>query len=154
MPRSCLPLLILLAAAAAAAGPAVAGDAVHEDELMVVTRSVMPRVAYRGLEPTANPVRVQATVFPGRVFHGAMDAVVGRLAGDEELGERAPMAAAALPAMRIEAGAAGPLGASAQGTGTAPRMATGAIGAGVVRATSNIGGRVGQAVLRATGGGP
>ncbi|HEY4581677.1 MAG TPA: hypothetical protein VIG88_02255, partial [Lysobacter sp.] len=88
------PALLIALLALPAAGPALAGEAGApgmQDETMVVARSVMPRIAYRGLEPTANPVRVEATVFPGRVFEGVVDGLVDRLAGDDELGDRAPL---------------------------------------------------------------
>lgn len=160
MLRSLPPLLLLLAASS----PVLAADAaqgpeadVAQDELMVVARSVMPRVAYRGLEATANPVRVQATVFPGRVFHASIDSMVGQLVGDDELVASASPATTA-PAAFLEPDAAiGPLGAGPQGAsagaGGAPRGFTGSIGGSVLRATSGIGDRISTAVLRATGQG-
>ncbi len=150
---------VLMALATAPAVAATPGDEAAADELLVVARSVMPRVAYHALEPTANPVRVQATVFPGRIFHGAMDGLVGRLAGDHELGERAPLAATDA-ASGLEPGMAGPLGHGPRlehaGATQGSRAVGGSIGGSVLRATSGIGDRVTQAVLRATsqGAGP
>ena len=156
------PLLLVLAvsspALAAGAGPTQAPVEVGQDELMVVARSVMPRVAYRGLDATANPVRVQATVFPGRVFHTAIGDMVGQLVGDDELVASASPATAG-PAAFLEPGAmVGPLGAGPQGsagTGGARGFA-GSVGGSVLRATSGIGDRINAAVQRATGpgGGP
>jgi hypothetical protein len=126
------------------------------DETWVAARDVMPRVAYRALEPHANPVRVEATVFPGRVFHGAIGDVVGRLAGDQELDESAALVPSgqvppAEPgAPRSMAPIAG-LGGAGSDMGRRPGGAS--IGGAVLRATSGLGVRVGQAVQRVTGHG-
>lgn len=57
------------------------------DHTMVVARTVQPRIAYRGIALQDNPVRVQATTFPGRVFHQSVDASMERLLGDGELAQ-------------------------------------------------------------------
>lgn len=149
----------LLVVAALASTPVIAAEPsadVGRDELMVVTRNVMPRIAYHALEPTANPVRVQATVFPGRIFHGVMHGLVGRLAGDEELGDSVPVVATG-PTPGLEPGMVGPLGhgpaAHAQAGGQGGRAMGASIGGSVIRATSGIGDRVSQTILRATGQG-
>ncbi|HZX80846.1 MAG TPA: hypothetical protein VFE72_07845, partial [Lysobacter sp.] len=88
------PALLIALLAPLASGTVLAGETATpgmQDEMLVVARSVMPRIAYRGLEPSANPVRVEATVFPGRVFQGVVDGMVQRLVGDEALGDRAPL---------------------------------------------------------------
>lgn len=147
--------VLVLAGLAAAPVAASPSDEAAQDELLVVMRTVMPRVAYHALEPSANPVRVQATVFPGRIFQGVMGGLVGRLAGDEELGERAPLAASG-PMMRLEPGTVAPLGhgPGLQVTGSASggRGIGGSVGGAVLRATSGLG----DTILRATGqgGGP
>lgn len=152
-----VPILMALAAAPAVAAPP-AGDGARDEEL-VVARSVMPRIAYHALEPTANPVRVQATVFPGRIFHGVIGGLVGSLASDHELGDRVPLVVD-LPAGTLEPGLGGlmhhdgpRLGAgSLQGS----RSGAASIGGSVLRMTSGIGDRIGKAVSRSTtvGGGP
>lgn len=150
--------LVLLAAIASAPVAASAAEA-HGDETLVVARTVMPRIAYHALEPSANPVRTQATVFPGRIFHGMVDGLVGSPAGDDELGERASLQGTG-PAMRLEPGMAGPVGhvpgALGPGASQGGRAIGGSIGGAVLRATSGLGDRVSQTVLRATsqGGGP
>lgn len=155
MPRFPLPVLIVLLTAVA---PVRAQDAdAHADETLVVARTVMPRIAYRALEPTANPIRVQATTFPGRVFHAAIDGLVGQLVAEHELDERAspatPDAESAIPGLARPM-AEGP--ALRHGPGaTAPLGAGASIGGAVLRATGGIGDLVQRSVGRATqaGGG-
>lgn len=145
---------ILLATIAAAPVAAVAGDEAV-DESLVVARTVMPRVAYHALEPTANPIRVQATVFPGRIFHGMLGDLAGHLAGDDELGERASLHAGG-PTLRPEPmfGPTGPAPAEHVPVPGASGRSTGAsVGGVVLRATSGIGDRISQTIIRATGQG-
>lgn len=148
--------LFLLALMAAPAGAAVAAeDGAAEDQTLVVARTVEPRVAYRALEPKDNPVRVEATTFPGRTFHAAIDAIAGdgiELAALDELAERVPVGSAR--------GAAGPLptatlpaALAAPGAGPAAAAGRGGAGASVLRATSQIGPAVLQGVSRALPGG-
>lgn len=146
-----LPLFLILASAPVAADEP---DAQHADQTLVVARSVMPRVAYRGLEPRENPVRVEATTFPGGIFHRALDGLVGDLADDGALQDTAapggPAAihattspvAGALTGGPLPAGggrAAAPAGMGAR-IGGSVGQATGAIGAAVTGALSRIGG--------------
>lgn len=153
------PTLLVLLAAIASAPMAVSAAEEPVDETLVVARTVMPRIAYHALEPTANPVRAQATVFPGRIFHGMVDGLVGSLAGDDELAERASLQPTG-PALRLEPGMAGPVGhapgAYGPGASQGGRAIGGSIGGAVLRATSGLGDRVSQTVLRATSqsGGP
>ena len=49
------------------------------DPVLIVTRTVQPRIAYRGLPRDQNPVHTQATVFPAQVFHRTLDGVLGQL---------------------------------------------------------------------------
>ncbi|GAB2511717.1 hypothetical protein [Lysobacter humi (ex Lee et al. 2017)] len=144
-PAHALTLLLLFTTPAVATEPMD----VARDEQLVVGRTVMPRIAYRALEPTANPVRVEATLFPGRVFHGVMDGIVGRLAADDELGERvSPNGAGAATFGR---GGLVPLahGPSASPTGgPGARSAGGAVGGAVLRVTAGLGDRMGQSLQR------
>lgn len=57
------------------------------DHIVVVVRTVQPRIAYRGIPLHDNPVRVQATTFPGRVFHQTLDASMEQLVGNGELAQ-------------------------------------------------------------------
>jgi hypothetical protein len=151
--RSPLAAVALLAIAA----PVVAAEpeAGPADETMVVARTVMPRIAYRALEPTANPVRVEATTFPGRVFHGAIDGLVGQLVGDDQLGERAaaPIASGGRELPTHHAPLMDGPGLQGPGASTAPLGRGASIGGAVLRATSGIGSMVQDAVRRTGGGG-
>lgn len=68
-----------------AAGVQAQGTSAGVDHLLVVTRTVQSRIAYRGIPLEDNPVRVQATTFPGSVFHQTIDTAVERLVGDDDL---------------------------------------------------------------------
>lgn len=85
------------------------------DPTLVVTRTVNPRIAYRGVPLEDNPVRAQATMFPAGVFHGAIDGMVEQLAADGELGERGAGGTAAMLPL-IQRGIA-PLGTALSGSG-------------------------------------
>lgn len=155
MPSRVLSIVVIAAGlqpAVALASPA--GDDAP-DETLVVARDVMPRIAYHALEPTANPIRVQATVFPGTVFHGAMGGLVQHLVGDDELNESVPL----LDTGREHGFAPGMAGPIAQGpaqqalgAGGAGRAIGGSIGGAVLRATSGLGARMNQAISTATAG--
>lgn len=111
------------------------------DQVMVVSRTVQPRNAFRGVPLEDNPVRVQATTFPGRVFHNMLDAGMEQLVGDGELTQLgsagidgggalhgalpagSPLAVTASMFGGAGAGAATPLG-SAPGPGGAVSAAT------------------------------
>jgi hypothetical protein len=133
----------------------VPADAGMPDQTLVVARNVMPRIAYRGLEPSQNPARVTTTVFPSRVFQGRLDGVIGALVGDGALGETAPI----LPTAALrgpepvngeprETRSAAPLGGGVSTSGTG-----GGLGGTVMAATAGIANTVNAAVLR-TGAGP
>lgn len=147
------PTLFLLALSVSAPAAAMEPAEGPVDETLVVARTVMPRIAYHALEPTANPVRVQATVFPGRIFHGMVDTLTGRLAGDDELSERAPLGPSGAP-RGLEPGIAGSLshGPGLQHAGGG-RSVGGSIGGSVLRVTSGLGDRISQAVHGAAGPG-
>jgi hypothetical protein len=152
------PIVVLARPAAAqdadpgAQGP---GDA---DPVFVVSRTVHPRVAYKGLEPQQNPVHTQATMFPGRVFHDTLGAALGELA-DAALTEHASAGVATdahasglatSPAQDTWLGARGGLatGQPGQATGTAPvgamGSAIGGAGGAVRTATGAIGALLGE----------
>ena len=57
------------------------------DHVLVVARTVQPRIAYRGIPLEDHPVHTRATVFPGGVFHRTLDASMERLVGDAELSQ-------------------------------------------------------------------
>lgn len=63
------------------------GDDQGPDHVLVVARTVQPRIAYRGIPLEDHPVHSQATVFPGGVFHRTLDASMERLVGDAELSQ-------------------------------------------------------------------
>lgn len=151
-------LLLLLAAT----GPAFAADPVSDDgaqdQTLVIARSVMPRIAYRGLEPTQNPVRVESIVFPGRVFHSTLDGLLGTLVGEDVLGDTASPGLTGRPerdprADGLAAGGARDL--MPTGRGATPNGASASIGGAVLRATGGLADTITAATLRATpGGGP
>lgn len=151
-------LSILLAFAGTAVASEAPGDG-GRDETLVLARSVMPRIAYRGLEPTQNPVKVESTVFPGRVFGATLDGLLGTLVGEDALDERAPAGLAAMRGSGDVAPRPGfapePRGALPAGGASAPLGAAGGIGGSVMRATSGIADTITAATLRAgsVGGG-
>jgi hypothetical protein len=155
--RPFFPFVLL----AVMAGPAVAADRAAppddgmSDQTLVVARNVMPRIAYRGLEPSQNPARVTTTVFPGRVFQGRLDGLLGALVGEDALGETAPiMPTAALRGPQpLAAEPMEPRGGTPLGGGASTANAGGGLGATVLAATSGIATTVTAAVLR-TGAGP
>lgn len=153
-----LGVLIVGAPAFAAPPPDGSSDRVADPQL-VLARTVHPRIAYRGLERTENPVAVQATTFPARVFHDTVGVLVESVAGDAELGARGshglrraavatgPVTSSTPPASEAGAGLPGatrpavPVGAGAS--------AAGAVGG----ATRQLGGRVSSALSVLPAGG-
>lgn len=149
-----VPALILSSPLAMAASPP---EQDARDQVLVVARDVMPRIAYRGLEPDQNPVRVQAVTFPGRIFHGAVDAMVADLVGESELQRTTTGGGLGMPAPMTQlTPSVHPEGAAGMGSMTAAQapLGAGASPAGAIgRATAGIA----DAVLAATariGGGP
>lgn len=154
--RAALLGALVVVAPAFATPPAGGSTPPVEDPRIVLARTVHPRIAYRGLERTENPVAVQATTFPAGVFHDTLGVLVESVAGDAELGARgshglrsAAVAPSAIPAaFEVGTGVPGatrpssPLGAGAS--------AAGAVGG----ATRNLGARITGAlsVLPAGGG--
>lgn len=118
----------------------------NPDPVLVVTRTVQPRIAYRGLPRSENPVHAQATVFPAQVFHRTLDGVLGELVGDDALTQTASAGVAAFTTGPAVTEATGVLGTGAV-LGNSPDGMPG----GVAGAVGGIGG-AGGAIGRATGG--
>ena len=176
--------LVLLAAAPVRAqdtGPAVEGTpagsdgaasaGTAKDPTVVIARTVQPRVAYRGVPLEENPIHSEATTFPGLVFHGTMDSVLGELV-EGELGQHGSAGVMAGAAVESAVGrglsglTGGTLLGAGAGAGSAPSLgpgasaggAVGGVGTAVGNATSNIGSLVTNTVMQAVGttqgGGP
>jgi hypothetical protein len=133
----CSALLVPSAFAQQAAPP--------EDPGIVIGRTVMPRIAYRGVPVEDNPIRTRATVFPSHVFHDTLDNALGDALGDSELGAATGSggivmrATGNLLAADAQTGAAGLGLAGASAAGAAP-LGTGASVGGAIRgATAGLG---------------
>lgn len=158
---STVPAALIGSAVAGPATPAATGQAQPAaDPEVVITRRVQPRVAYRGVPLEANPVASRAAVFPRQVFDGAIDGIVGVLAGDDELDTRP---ASALQPQHVS-NTVGAAGASANallsglqvGSGAAPLGGSARAGGAVSGATAGLGSTITGAlapVVRA-GNGP
>lgn len=128
------------------------------DQHFIVARQVHPRIAYRPVPRAELPIRVQATVFPGRAFHstlgaslaqpqgsgpqGVDDAVLDHTRSASGLAAISPSNEAASASARIaptawQAGNAAPLGAGANHAG-ATRDLGAAIGASVGNALQGL----------------
>ena len=118
-----------------------------ENPTLVITRTVNPRIAYRGVPLEANPIHTQATLFPARPFHGALDGIMGLLVGDDALGQHGSVG--------VVAGAAVDLALS-DGLVSPTRSGTGLFGPGAsaapLRPGASIGGATGAAMRSATAG--
>ncbi|ALN60635.1 hypothetical protein GLE_5294 [Lysobacter enzymogenes] len=152
---SALAALVLAAAlpGVRAAGPG-ADPTPGADTTVVIARTVHPRIAYRALPAQDNPVRTEATTFPGQVFHATLsrslapldDAALGQH-GSGGLGVAA--AADAASAMLVPAAATG-AGATFAGPGaSAPLGASASVGGAVVGATAGLGDTLTGAVMQA-----
>lgn len=148
LPRACrwafVPAALAAAIAAPAQEPAGAGGP-GEDPAVVVTRTVQPRIAYRGVPREQNPVHAQATVFPARVFHGTLDGVLGRIVGEEALGQTGSAGVTQLDGVPALTAAAGTLDTraglvhSSVAASASPVAAMGAAGGALGGAASTIG---------------
>ena len=74
--------------AAAQDGPASSAASAANDPTVVISRTVNPRTAYRGVPRDENPVHTEATTFPGHVFQGTLATVMSSVVGDAALGQR------------------------------------------------------------------
>ncbi|ROU08689.1 hypothetical protein [Lysobacter enzymogenes] len=138
----------------AVALPGVRAAEPGADTTVVIARTVHPRIAYRALPAQDNPVRTEATTFPGQVFHATLsrslapldDAALGQH-GSGGLGVAA--AAEAASAMLVPAAATG-AGASLAGPGASvPLGASASVGGAVVGATAGLGDTLTGAVMQA-----
>lgn len=117
----------------------------EEDPGFVVVRTVMPRIAYRGVPTEDNPIHTRATVFPARVFHSTLDTALGDALGDGELGAATGSSGIVMRATRgmlvpeapNGAGGMGLTGASAGGG--APLGMGASVGGSVRGATEGLG---------------
>jgi len=73
-------------------------SAQQADPGFVVSRTVNPRIAYRGVPLEDNPVHVRATTFPARVFGDSVDRALGDLADDAALGSTSSSAGVVIDA--------------------------------------------------------
>lgn len=155
VPRSARHARVAIAVVLCALAPQLAAQqaaTASKDPGMVIARTVNPRIAYRGVPTADNPIHSEATLFPSRTFHAAMDNTVGELLGDDALGARGSAglhvgAATEVAMRRIFAGDSSPLG---PGLGT---RASAASASGVAGGVGAVGTTVGGAVGRAVGGG-
>ncbi|WP_408951760.1 hypothetical protein [Lysobacter sp. Hz 25] len=134
-----------------------AGQAPAGDPTVVIARTVHPRIAYRALPAQENPIRTEATTFPGQVFHGTLDQSLAPLIGDAELGQHgstglSPAAATgALTGMLVPTdsfGASGNNGLLGPSAAT-PVGPTASVGGAVTHATSGIADLVTGSVMQA-----
>lgn len=139
-----------VAAQTAPAASTADGSGSAKDPGMVIARTVNPRIAYRGIPTEENPIHSEATLFPARSFHSAIDGITGQLLGDDALGARGSAgvhagAATGAAMRRVFAGESSPFGPGL-GTRAAGMGASGMVGgAGAVGGTA-VGGAVGRAV--------
>jgi len=157
--RRCVPAFAALALAAAAlpgAQAAEPGAPPGVDPSVVVARTVYPRIAYRALPAQDNPVRTEATTFPGQVFHATLDRSLAPLLDDAALGQHgsgglgvgaATGALTGLLAPGAGIGAGTALGGPAA---SAPLGASASVGGAVVGATAGLGDTLTGAVMQAT----
>ncbi|MGH8083694.1 MAG: hypothetical protein ACREPV_00255 [Lysobacter sp.] len=147
-------VLCVLAPQVAAQAPSIAttaDDGVSaKDPGMVIARTVNPRIAYRGIPTEENPIHSEATLFPARTFHAAIEGITGQLLGDDALGARGSAgvhAGAATDAAmrRVFAGEASPLGPGL-GARAAGMGASGVVGGPGAMGGTAVGGAVGRAV--------
>lgn len=144
--------------AAAQDGPVSRGASAANDPTVIISRTVNPRTAYRGVPRDDNPIHTEATTFPGHVFQGTLGRVMGSVVGDAALGQRgsvgvstgailpslnhvmAPLTGQAMFGQTASNGA--PIGASASAGGavsSATRGLAPLITSGVMRAVAPVG---------------
>lgn len=139
-----------VAAQSGTVATSAAGTERTKDPGMVIARTVNPRIAYRGIPIEENPIHSEATLFPARTFHSAIDGITGQLLGDDALGARGSAgvhAGAATEAVirRVLAGESGPLGPGL-GARTAGMGANDALGGARAVGGAAVSGAVGRAV--------
>jgi hypothetical protein len=163
-PRICA--LALSGLVAATATPVWAQDN-GGDPQVVLTRTVHPRIAYRGVPVEEMPVDAAAPTFPAQVFHGALGTTLEPLAGDELVRQHGANGVlggigARLTRPGVLPDPASMFGANPQGGAGRVPVGPGASIAGAVSgATAGLGDRISSTVLQAVapvtsqqGGGP
>lgn len=141
-------------------GLALAGDAQAQtatagsDPSITITRTVNPRIAYRGVPKEDLPVAAQATTFPQKSFQTHIEHITAL--GDDAL-STTQAGSAGLPSVLNStlvmptSAFAQTLGAQGTGGGAVPRGLGATIGGAVGSATSGIGNTVTGAVNGALG---
>lgn len=153
--RRCALTLAALAFAALAAAPAARAAEPGADTSVVIARTVHPRIAYRALPAQDNPVRTEATTFPGQVFHATLDRSLTPLLDDGALGQHGSgglgvaVAADAATALLVPAAGVGAGNALGGPAAAAPLGASASVGGAVVGATANLGNTITGAVMQA-----
>ena len=141
-------------------GLALAGDAqaqtapVGSDPSITITRTVNPRIAYRGVPKEDLPVAAQATTFPQKAFQAQLGHITAL--GDDVL-STTQAGGAGMPSV-LNSTLVAPtstfaqtLGAQGSGGGAVPRGLGATVGGAVGSATSGIGNTVTGAVNGALG---
>lgn len=140
---------------AAAAVPGVRAAEPGADPSVIVARTVYPRIAYRALPVQDNPVRTEATTFPGRVFHATLDRSLTPLLDDAALGQRGSggigvaAATGAVTGLLVPSAGVGAGAALAGPTAAAPLGASASVGGAVIGATAGLGDTLTGAVMQA-----
>lgn len=141
--RACMALLGAMLAPAAFAQQAAQQE---EDPGFVVARTVMPRIAYRGVPVEDNPIHTRATVFPARVFHDTLDNALGNALGDNELNAATGSGGIVMNATRnmlVPDAAGGGIGLMGTGAaGSAPLGMGAGVGGSIRGATEGLGGTI------------
>lgn len=152
--RRYMPAVAALVLVLALSLPEVRAAGPGADTTVVIARTVHPRIAYRALPAQDNPVRTEATTFPGQVFHATLarslapldDAALGQHGSGGVRAAAAADAANAMWAPTVGAGA----GAAFAGAGaSAPLGASASVGGAVLGATAGLGDTLTGAVMQA-----
>lgn len=150
--RVAMAAMLCVLAPGVAAQETSDGAPAVEDPSMIIARTINPRIAYRGIPIEENPIHTEATLFPARTFHAALDGTIGELLGDEALGARGSAGIHA----GVAAGAAGAATQSAIGLvflgGSSPLGSNAGAGAISSGPGATFGGTVGRAVGGGTAG--
>lgn len=138
---------------AAQDGPASSEASAANDPTIVITRTVNPRTAYRGVPRDDNPIHTEATTFPEHVFQGTLGTVMSSVVGDAALGQRGSVGVSTdtiLPSLNR---AMTPLNGQAMfgptASSSAPIGASASAGGAVSSATGGLAPLITSAVMRA-----
>ncbi|QQP94823.1 hypothetical protein [Lysobacter enzymogenes] len=142
-------------AIAVAAAPGAHAAEPGPDPSVIVARTVYPRIAYRALPVQDNPVRTEATTFPGRVFHATLDRSLAPLLDDAALGQHGSggigvaAAAGAVTGLLVPSAGVGAGNAFGGPAASAPLGASASVGGAVIGATAGLGDTISGAVMQA-----